>query len=94
MNQEPAGLLLIDKPLGITSFDIIRTLRRQTGVRKIGHAGTLDPMATGLMLMLVGAYTKKATRLVGLDKVYEGEMTLGFISTTGDAEGQLTGERS
>lgn len=89
--DEPAGLLLIDKPHGITSFDIIRVLRRQTGVRKIGHAGTLDPMATGLMLMLVGAYTKKATQLVGLDKVYEGEMTLGYISTTGDAEGELTG---
>lgn len=92
MNQNTVnGLLLIDKPKGITSFDIIRALRRQTGVRKIGHAGTLDPMATGLMLMLFGTTCKKATEFVGLDKTYEGQMTLGYISSTGDAEGALTG---
>lgn len=85
------GLLLIDKPQGITSFDIIRKLRRQTGVRKIGHAGTLDPMATGLMLMLFGTACKKATEFVGLEKTYEGEITLGLVSSTGDAEGELTG---
>jgi len=84
------GLLLIDKPSGISSFDIIRRLRRQTGVRKIGHAGTLDPMATGLMLMLFGSATKQAGRLVGLDKTYVAEMTLGATSTTGDASGELT----
>ncbi|HSX41046.1 MAG TPA: tRNA pseudouridine(55) synthase TruB [Candidatus Saccharimonadales bacterium] len=84
------GLLLIDKPTDITSFDIIRRLRKSTGVRKIGHTGTLDPMATGLMLMLFGSYTKKAPEFVGLDKVYEAEMTLGAVSTTGDAEGEIT----
>jgi tRNA pseudouridine55 synthase len=89
-NTEPSGLLLIDKPAGISSFDIIRALRRQTGVRKIGHAGTLDPMATGLMLMLVGTATKQAGRLSGLDKSYVAEMTLGATSATGDREGELT----
>lgn len=87
--ETPSGLLLIDKPAGITSFDIIRRLRHQTGVRKIGHAGTLDPMATGLMLMLFGSATKQASKLVGLDKTYVAEMTLGATSTTGDAEGEL-----
>ncbi len=81
---------MIDKPSGISSFDIVRALRRQTGVRKIGHAGTLDPMATGLMLMLLGSATKQASQLVGLDKTYVAEMTLGANSSTGDAEGELT----
>ncbi len=65
-------------------------LRRQTGVRKIGHAGTLDPAATGLMVMLLGSATKQASRLVGLDKCYQAEITLGATSTTGDREGRLT----
>lgn len=81
------GLLLVDKPLGITSFDIIRRLRRQTDVRKIGHAGTLDPLATGLMLMLFGTACKQAMTLTKLDKRYSAELTLGANSTTGDAEG-------
>lgn len=84
------GLLLVDKPAGITSFDIIRKLRQTTGVRKIGHAGTLDPMATGLMLMLFGTATKQAALFSKLDKVYEAEITLGANSTTGDKEGELT----
>lgn len=84
------GLLLIDKPKGITSFDVIRRLRRQTGVKKIGHAGTLDPMATGLMLMLFGTGTKSAQTFVKLDKEYLAEVTLGANSTTQDAEGEIT----
>lgn len=92
--SEPSGLLLIDKPEGISSFDIIRRLRRQTGVRKIGHAGTLDPAATGLMLMLFGGATKQANRLVGLDKLYQAEITLGKVSSTGDREGELTASGS
>lgn len=82
------GLLLIDKPKGITSFDVIRRLRRITGINKIGHAGTLDPMATGLMLMLFGTATKQAMGLTKLDKEYVAELTLGANSTTGDAEGE------
>lgn len=84
------GLLLIDKPLGISSFDIIRKLRRQTSWQKIGHAGTLDPLATGLMLMLFGSACKKASQLSGLDKWYEAEITLGANSATGDGEGPIS----
>jgi tRNA pseudouridine55 synthase len=83
------GLLLINKPTGMTSFDVIRRLRRQTGVRKIGHTGTLDPMATGLMLMLFGTACKQAQELTKLDKRYIAQVTLGANSSTGDAEGQL-----
>lgn len=84
------GLLLINKPLGITSFDVIRVLRRQTSVRKIGHAGTLDPLASGLMLMLFGTACKQASSLSGLDKRYVAQITLGATSTTGDGEGEKT----
>jgi tRNA pseudouridine55 synthase len=82
------GLLLINKPIGMTSFDVIRQLRRTTGVRKIGHAGTLDPLATGLMLMLFGTATKQAQYLTKLDKRYGAEVRLGASSTTGDDEGE------
>jgi tRNA pseudouridine55 synthase len=84
------GLLLVNKPAGITSFDVIRRLRRSTGVRKIGHAGTLDPLATGLMLMLFGAACKKAETLTKLDKRYTASIRLGANSTTGDEEGEKT----
>ena len=87
--MDVSGLLLIDKPAGISSFDIIRKLRRQTGIRKFGHAGTLDPAATGLMLILVGSATKIAGELSGLDKTYETTMILGATSTTGDREGEI-----
>jgi tRNA pseudouridine55 synthase len=82
------GLLLVHKPLGISSFDVIRVLRRQTGVRKIGHAGTLDPLATGLMLMLFGTACKQAEKLTKFDKRYIAQITLGANSTTGDNEGE------
>ncbi len=84
------GLLLINKPIGITSFDVIRALRRQTGVRKIGHAGTLDPLASGLMLMLFGTACKQAQVLTKLDKRYVAQLTLGATSSTGDGEGDKT----
>ncbi len=83
------GLLLVNKPIGISSFDVIRQLRRSTGVRKIGHAGTLDPAASGLMLLLFGQATKSAAQFSKLDKVYEAEITLGSESSTGDREGTL-----
>lgn len=83
------GLLLVNKPIGITSFDVIRVLRRKTGFRKIGHAGTLDPMASGLMLMLFGTACKQAMSLTKLDKRYLADVILGANSSTGDAEGDL-----
>jgi len=73
--------------VGMSSFDVIRALRRQTGFRKIGHAGTLDPLASGLMLMLFGPACKKAESLTKLDKRYAAEVTLGATSSTGDGEG-------
>jgi tRNA pseudouridine55 synthase len=84
------GLLLVNKPVGITSFDVIRVLRRQTGVRKIGHAGTLDPLASGLMLLLFGTACKKAQDFSKLDKWYVADVQLGAVSSTGDEEGEKT----
>lgn len=84
------GLLLLNKPVGISSFDCIRQLRRITGVRKIGHTGTLDPAASGLMLMLFGTACKRAVEYSKLDKTYLAEITLGATSSTGDREGVIT----
>lgn len=82
---------LVNKPAGISSFGAVARVRRLTGIRKVGHAGTLDPQAEGLMIILVGkAYTRQADSFLKLDKVYEVEATLGQTSTTGDREGELT----
>ena len=95
-------LLLIDKPKGITSFDVIRILRKQLGVKKmghtlkppkLGHAGTLDPLDTGLLLVGVGVGTKKLHDLVGLPKTYCVEIFLGRKTTTGDMEGDVVEEK-
>ena len=82
-------ILLIDKPAGITSFDVIRRLRRKLGMVKMGHAGTLDPMATGLMIVAVGDATKKLQDYLKLPKVYEAEVMLGIKTDTGDREGKV-----
>lgn len=91
--QSLPEILLIDKPKGITSFDVIRRLRRQLGIKKMGHAGTLDPLATGLMLIGVGPGTKKLTTLTGLDKEYLAEVRIGESRTTGDLEGEVIREK-
>jgi len=83
------GIILIDKPSGITSFDVIRKLRRVIGVRKMGHAGTLDPLATGLLIIGVGTATKELTALVGLPKTYEAEILLGSRTDTSDVDGKV-----
>jgi tRNA pseudouridine55 synthase len=90
--SDPA-LLLIDKPLGITSFDVIRRLRRILNIKKMGHAGTLDPLATGLMIIGVGPGTKKLAELVKLDKEYVAEVRIGESRTTGDLEGEVIEEK-
>lgn len=82
-------ILFVDKPSGITSFDVIRRLRKQLGIRKIGHAGTLDPLATGLLIIATEKDTKKLTEFLKLDKEYEVEMELGKISDTYDADGKI-----
>jgi len=103
------GYILIDKPKGWTSFDVVAKVRglvratnrqmmaegandgQQLAKRvKVGHTGTLDPSATGLLVILVGSYTKRATELTKLDKTYEVTMKLGQTSTTGDQEGEIT----
>jgi tRNA pseudouridine55 synthase len=90
--KQLSGFLLVDKPAGITSFDVIRQLRRQTGIRTFGHAGTLDPFATGLMLMAVNKYTRLLPLLDDADKEYQATLLLGKFSTTGDPEGIITEE--
>jgi tRNA pseudouridine55 synthase len=86
-------LLLIDKPKGITSFDVIRRLRTQRGIRKMGHAGTLDPLASGLMIIGVGEGTKKLSGLIKLDKEYVADVLVGERRSTGDMEGEVLEEK-
>ena len=85
---EPAGVALVDKPAGPSSFAIVAQIRRMTGART-GHAGTLDPFATGLLLILSGRATKLARSLVGLDKRYLTTIDLTATTTTGDVEGDV-----
>lgn len=82
-----AGILLVDKPGGVTSHDVVARARRALGTRKVGHAGTLDPMATGLLILGVDAATRLLTYLVGLDKTYAATIRLGSATDTDDAEG-------
>jgi tRNA pseudouridine55 synthase len=84
----PSGVVLVDKPAGPSSFAIVRRLRDRTGARA-GHAGTLDPFATGLLLVLLGASTRLAQYLVGLDKRYATEIELSGRTATGDLEGEF-----
>ena len=85
--ETPEHILLVDKPKGITSFDVIRRLRRELGIKKMGHAGTLDPLASGLMILGVGEGTKKLTEFIKLDKEYIAEIRVGEKRSTGDLEG-------
>jgi tRNA pseudouridine55 synthase len=86
----PSGLFLIDKPEGPSSFAVVADVRRRTGART-GHAGTLDPFATGLLLVLSGSATKLASRFVGLDKRYLTDVDLTAVTDTGDREGSVLG---
>jgi tRNA pseudouridine55 synthase len=87
---QPNGVLLIDKPVGMTSHDVVAAVRRALGGVKTGHAGTLDPFASGLLLVLVGRATRIQQRLMGLPKRYETVAQLGATSSTGDPEGEIT----
>lgn len=84
------GVVLIDKPTGVTSHDVVDQVRRRFGERQVGHAGTLDPDATGLLLVAVGAPTKLLRFATGLDKDYSAEVVLGIETTTLDAAGEVT----
>ena len=90
-SSTPAGLVLYDKPAGPSSLAIVRQLREQTGARA-GHAGTLDPFATGLLLVLLGSFTKEAQQFVGLEKRYLTSVDLAKTTSTGDPEGEVVDE--
>ena len=95
MNLEEHSILLIDKPAGITSFGVVARVRRRLSEKlgkkaKVGHTGTLDPFATGLMIIVTGKECRNAMQYTKLDKVYEATIRLGETSTTGDPEGEIT----
>jgi tRNA pseudouridine55 synthase len=88
------GILLVDKPAGWTSHDVVAKIRAiiraESGQKiKVGHTGTLDPAATGLLILVLGSYTKRAAEFSKLDKAYKAELILGKVSTTGDSEGEI-----
>lgn len=87
--KELDGVLLVDKPTDHTSHDVIARLRGKLKMKRIGHAGTLDPMATGVLVVLVGKATRVSQYLMSLDKEYTGTITLGKVTTTQDAEGEM-----
>ncbi|HET9633537.1 MAG TPA: tRNA pseudouridine(55) synthase TruB [Terrabacter sp.] len=90
MSEDVGGLLVVDKPAGWTSHDVVARARRLCGTRRVGHAGTLDPMATGVLVLGVDRGTKLLTFLVGCDKSYAATIRLGVATLTDDAEGEMT----
>lgn len=93
MAKLPENIILIDKPKGFTSFDIIRVLRKKLGIRKMGHGGTLDPLATGLMIIGINKGTKELNSLLKLSKKYEAEILFGIQTDTGDITGKTIIEK-
>ncbi len=87
------GVLLVDKPSGPTSHDVVARIRRQFRLRKVGHGGTLDPQATGLLVILIGRATRLSSLMMSSDKVYEGDITFGVITDSYDADGAIVEER-
>jgi tRNA pseudouridine55 synthase len=83
------GAILIDKPAGPTSHDVVDAIRRKFGIKKVGHCGTLDPNATGLLVIVLGRGTKLSEKLMGGDKVYEGEIKFGETTNSYDADGEI-----
>lgn len=84
------GAILVDKPSGPTSHDVVDAIRRKFGIKKVGHCGTLDPNATGLLIIVLGRGTKLSERLMGDDKVYEGTVKFGEATDSYDSDGELT----
>jgi len=91
--DDPEGILLVDKPQGITSHDVVDRCRRLFRIKKVGHAGTLDPMATGLLLILIGRATKVSQYLMSMDKEYVGTVRLGIETDSQDADGEVVAEK-
>jgi tRNA pseudouridine55 synthase len=90
---EAGQVLLIDKPLDWTSFDVVRKIRNLIRIKKVGHAGTLDPLATGLLIVCTGKFTKRINEYMGMEKEYTGSFTLGAITPTYDLESEPIEER-
>src|SRR3954453_16831336 len=84
------GALLVDEPAGPTSHDVVDNIRRNFGIKKVGHCGTLDPAATGLLIIVLGKGTKLSENLMADDKVYEGAMKFGATTSSDDADGEVT----
>lgn len=87
------GLLLVDKPAGMTSHDVVDRVRRAAGTRRVGHTGTLDPAATGLLILCIGNATRLSEHLTGLDKTYQGILRLGVTTASYDLDGEVLQER-
>ncbi len=88
------GLLLVDKPAGITSHDVVAGIRRRFRIRPVGHGGTLDPAATGLLVLLIGKATRQASSLLGADKTYRATLRLGVTTDTQDGDGRVLEARA
>src|SRR5215469_748952 len=88
------GAILVDKPSGPTSHDVVDAIRRRFGIKKVGHCGTLDPAATGLLIIVLGRGTKLSERLMGDDKVYEGTIRFGVTTNSYDADGEVLETKS
>ena len=84
-----SGIVLVDKPVGLTSHDIVDFIRKKFRFKKVGHAGTLDPFATGLLIILLGKFTKRSVHFSNYDKEYQGRLCLGITTDTGDREGKV-----
>jgi len=87
------GILLVDKPTEWTSHDVVAKIRNHFKFNKVGHGGTLDPLATGLLVLLIGKGTKLSDRIMGGDKIYEGTIQLGVMTSSQDRDGEVTGEK-
>ncbi|MFA5038463.1 MAG: tRNA pseudouridine(55) synthase TruB [Candidatus Omnitrophota bacterium] len=87
------GILIIDKPAGMTSHDIVDVVRKKLKTKRVGHSGTLDPVATGVLVLLVGGATKLFSKFVHFDKAYEATLRLGVITSTGDCQGKILSEK-
>src|SRR5262252_10503432 len=92
-NRDVHGVLLLDKPVGVTSNAALQRARRLLQARRAGHTGTLDPMASGLLVLCFGEATKFAAGMLDADKAYAARVRLGVTTSTGDAEGEITARR-
>ena len=87
------GIVVVDKPPLLTSHDVVDFIRTKFKIKKVGHAGTLDPMATGVLIILLGAFTKKSIEFTNTDKEYIGTMILGIETDSGDSQGKIISEK-